>query len=90
MSFQAYLDNLEAKTGKTPNELIAIAEQKGFDSERRPWTRDGARPCDQARPTNQPQARRKHRLAPRRVRHAPPRRSRQSMSRALAEALKSL
>lgn len=30
MSFQAYLDNLEAKTGKTPNELIAIANEKGY------------------------------------------------------------
>ncbi len=30
MSFQAYLDNIEQKTGKTPNELIAIATQKGF------------------------------------------------------------
>ena len=32
MSFQAYLDNIEAKTGKTPAELIAIAKTKGFDS----------------------------------------------------------
>lgn len=31
MSFQAYLDNIEAKTGKTPNEFIALAHQKGFD-----------------------------------------------------------
>ena len=31
MSFQAYLDNIEAKTGKTPNEFIALAKQKGFD-----------------------------------------------------------
>lgn len=30
MSFQAYLDNIEAKTGKTPNEFIALAQQKGF------------------------------------------------------------
>lgn len=30
MSFQAYLDNIEAKTGKTPNELVALAAQKGF------------------------------------------------------------
>lgn len=30
MSFQAYLDNIEDKTGKTPNELIALARQKGF------------------------------------------------------------
>lgn len=31
MSFQAYLDNIELKTGKTPNELIALAKAKGFD-----------------------------------------------------------
>lgn len=30
MSFQAYLDNIEAKTGKTPAEFIALAEEKGF------------------------------------------------------------
>ena len=30
MSFQAYLDNIEAKTGKTPAEFIALAEKKGF------------------------------------------------------------
>ena len=32
MSFQAYLDNIEKKTGKTPNELIAIAKEKGYDA----------------------------------------------------------
>jgi len=31
MSFQAYLDNIEQKTGKTPNEFIALAKKKGFD-----------------------------------------------------------
>lgn len=30
MSFQAYLDNIELKTGKTPREFIALAEAKGF------------------------------------------------------------
>jgi hypothetical protein len=30
MSFQAYLDNIEEKTGKTPNEFIAMAKEKGF------------------------------------------------------------
>ena len=30
MSFQAYLDTVEDKTGKTPRELIAEAEAKGF------------------------------------------------------------
>lgn len=33
MSFQAYLDNIQAKTGKTPNELLALAKQKGFTGE---------------------------------------------------------
>jgi len=32
MSFQAYLDTIEAKTGKTPAELIEIAKTKGFDT----------------------------------------------------------
>lgn len=31
MSFQAYLDNIEKQTGKTPNELIALAKEKGFN-----------------------------------------------------------
>lgn len=31
MSFQAYLDNIEAKTGKTPNEFIVLAHAKGYD-----------------------------------------------------------
>jgi hypothetical protein len=30
MSFQAYLDNIEAKTGKTANDFIALAVAKGF------------------------------------------------------------
>ena len=33
MSFQAYLDNIETKTGKTPNEFIALAKAKGFGKE---------------------------------------------------------
>lgn len=45
MSFQAYLDGLEAKTGKTPRELLAIAEDKGFDGQTKAgvvaeWLRD--------------------------------------------------
>lgn len=32
MSFQAYLDNIEQKTGKTPNDFIALAKEKGFTS----------------------------------------------------------
>lgn len=39
MSFQAYLDNIEAKTGKTPNEFVAMAKEKGFDD---PSTKAGA------------------------------------------------
>jgi hypothetical protein len=31
MSFQAYLDNIEAKTGKTPNEFVALAAERGYD-----------------------------------------------------------
>jgi len=38
MSFQAYLDNIEAKTGKTPAELIALAKAKGFNA---PGTKAG-------------------------------------------------
>jgi hypothetical protein len=30
MSFQAYIDNIRAKTGKTPGDFKALAEQKGF------------------------------------------------------------
>ena len=33
MSFQAYLDNIETNTGKTPNEFIALASEKGFTAE---------------------------------------------------------
>jgi hypothetical protein len=33
MSFQAYLDNIESKTGKTPNEFIELAKAKGFDKD---------------------------------------------------------
>lgn len=38
MSFQAYLDNIEAKTGKTPNDFIALAKEKGFTD---PATKSG-------------------------------------------------
>ena len=31
MSFQAYLDNIELKTGKTPQQFISLAKKKGFD-----------------------------------------------------------
>ncbi|MBC7400392.1 MAG: DUF4287 domain-containing protein [Mucilaginibacter sp.] len=30
MSFQAYLDNIQSKTGKTPNDFKLLAEEKGF------------------------------------------------------------
>ncbi|NJK71297.1 DUF4287 domain-containing protein [Candidatus Gracilibacteria bacterium] len=38
MSFQAYLDNIQEKTGKTPNEFITIAKEKGFND---PKTKSG-------------------------------------------------
>ena len=31
MSFEAYLDNIEDKTGLTPREFIALAKERGFD-----------------------------------------------------------
>jgi Domain of unknown function (DUF4287) len=33
MSFQAYLDNIETKTGKIPNEFLELAKEKGFGPE---------------------------------------------------------
>jgi hypothetical protein len=30
MSFQAYLDNIKAKTGKTPDEFYNLAKQEGL------------------------------------------------------------
>ena len=30
MSFQAYIDNIEKKTGKTPADFKKLAEEKGF------------------------------------------------------------
>lgn len=38
MSFQAYLDNIEEKTGKTPLALIAEAKAQGLD---KPGTKTG-------------------------------------------------
>jgi hypothetical protein len=32
MSFQAYLDNIEAKTGTTPEVFVALAKERGFDA----------------------------------------------------------
>jgi hypothetical protein len=31
MSFQAYLDAVEEKTGLTPRQLVELAKQKGYD-----------------------------------------------------------
>jgi hypothetical protein len=31
VSFQAYLDNIEDKTGKTPREFVALATERGYD-----------------------------------------------------------
>lgn len=31
MSFQAYLDNIETKTGKTPQQFVEEAAKKGFN-----------------------------------------------------------
>jgi hypothetical protein len=32
MSYQSYLDNIEKQTGKTPEEIIAMAKQSGLDN----------------------------------------------------------
>ncbi|MFB7911347.1 MULTISPECIES: DUF4287 domain-containing protein [unclassified Kitasatospora] len=32
MSFQAYLDTIETRTGLTPRQFVALAEQRGFDA----------------------------------------------------------
>ncbi|WP_166969599.1 DUF4287 domain-containing protein [Brevibacterium atlanticum] len=33
MSFQAYLDTIEDKTGLTPRQFIGLAKEKGFDDD---------------------------------------------------------
>lgn len=33
MSYQSYLDNIERQTGKTPNEIIELSKQKGFNGD---------------------------------------------------------
>jgi hypothetical protein len=38
MSFQAYLDNIEAKTGRTPAEFVEMARARGYDA---PGTKAG-------------------------------------------------
>ncbi len=30
MTFQAYLDNIKLKTGKSPNDFLALAKKKGL------------------------------------------------------------
>jgi len=44
MSFQAYLDNIQAKTGKTPADFRRLATEKGFaeDGELKPGVKAGA------------------------------------------------
>jgi hypothetical protein len=32
MSFQAYLDNIEEKTGLTPRQFLALAAERGFNA----------------------------------------------------------
>ena len=36
MSFQAYLDNIEKKTGLTPRQFIALATERGYGPETKP------------------------------------------------------
>lgn len=38
MSFQAYLDKIEDKTGLTPRQFVALAQERGYDS---PDTKSG-------------------------------------------------
>ena len=33
MSFQAYLDNIEEKTGLTPRQFIALADERGYGAD---------------------------------------------------------
>src|SRR4051812_37804846 len=39
MSFQAYLDNIETKTGLTPRQFVELAHDRGLDA---PGTKAGA------------------------------------------------
>lgn len=38
MSFQAYLDKIEDKTGKTPDDFIALATARGYDADTKAGT----------------------------------------------------
>ena len=44
MSFQAYLDNIQEKTGKTPEDFLKLAQKKGFSDSA--GLRDGIKPGD--------------------------------------------
>nr|ADG96479.1 hypothetical protein [Gordonia cholesterolivorans] len=88
MSFQAYLDTIEIKTGHTPRELVEQAAERGSarhqgraDSRMaegrvraRPWTRHGAGPRHHQGAEDQRETRRDVRPAPRCQRHAVARR----------------
>lgn len=51
MSFQAYLDTIEKRTGLTPRELLELRKERGFDGPDTLWL-DGMATC----PTSDPQA----------------------------------
>jgi hypothetical protein len=34
VTYKAYIDNIKAKTGKSPNDFMALARQKGFVKDR--------------------------------------------------------
>ena len=44
MSFQAYLDNIQEKTGKTPEDFLKLAKKKGFSDNA--GLRDGVKAGD--------------------------------------------
>ena len=54
MSFQAYLDNIEEKTGKTPREFMALATELGYDAGVPPSLRHDQRNCATASRLAQP------------------------------------
>ena len=43
MSFQAYLDNIQTKTGKSPSDFKKLAEKKGIDLTRQVKARGKSR-----------------------------------------------
>ncbi len=44
MSFQAYLDNIQEKTGKTPDDFVRLAKKKAFSDSA--GLRDGVKVSD--------------------------------------------